>query len=125
MDSTLANSTPPSPFCDSFRYWLFQSIIGFLGTCLSACPIWAQKGWSTVCRWHEKVFAEVVQKMSSHRFYSTPQCLVELEKLKCNYKNIKDHNGQTGSNRSLLEVIMCYSECLFYFACCNVKLISC
>ncbi|MEQ2292521.1 hypothetical protein AMECASPLE_023949 [Ameca splendens] len=50
-----------------------------------------------------KRFREV-ERITSNRFYRTPQCWEKLQKLKSYYRNIKDHNGRTGSNRERFEV---------------------
>lgn len=51
---------------------------------------------------NEKLFQKVAQLLAAHGYHRTyKQCRDKLEKLKSNYKTIKDHNSRSGSNRGL------------------------
>ncbi|MEQ2255413.1 hypothetical protein ILYODFUR_013594 [Ilyodon furcidens] len=139
MGSTLAGSTPLCPFCFSITGFSSPEL-AFL-VMLDSRSHWGRAGlkcdvnrllfndwllaWSAVCQRHEKAFTEVAERMTSPDF-TADRSVGKPKKLKRDYKNIKYHNG--GSNcgsTSLLEDMVCYFECLLYFKCLYLKLISC
>ncbi|MEQ2170717.1 hypothetical protein GOODEAATRI_003223 [Goodea atripinnis] len=87
LGSTLASSTPFSPFCDQFpllafpaRYWLSWYLFvsrSHRGCAGSKCDVnrllftdWLWT-WSAICQWHEKVLAEVAERI----YYDKPHIL--------------------------------------------------
>ncbi|XP_062404233.1 uncharacterized protein LOC134094642 isoform X2 [Sardina pilchardus] len=51
---------------------------------------------------NEKVFREIAQLMASHGYIRTSQqCREKLKKLKSDYRQVKDHNNRSGSNRKM------------------------